>query len=288
VAPVEASDGVTNGTVTGGTHDLVFETEGGVSEISVVREFGWKVPEYREIERGDSRKEISEAWGEQTTDRYTTDVPDGDARAAVDVELGQGVNLFRVTAWPEDGNDVRVYRFRLRVKDDAKPSADVVVEPRPNGDAYRVIGTVSDDVQLAGASVRAQEGTMYRTGPVEGLPTRNEAGENTIPINERVTGTNVTLRLTDTAGRTNTIDVPVGRPDTPTERPASTTTPTANGTPTPTATPTPTPTAAPTPTATPTPQPASSGGGLWRTIVGGVGLLAIIGLALSTVSGGDF
>jgi len=285
LGPVEAETGVANGTVSGGSHELTFGTQAGVGKLTVVREYGWNVGDGREIETGDSRKEIRDAWGTQATDRYETDVADDADRATVPVELGQGVNLLRVTAWPESGTDAFTYRFRLTVDDGAKPSADVVVEPRPNGDAFRVIGTISDDVQLAAASLVVDRGGSSISLPVEGLPTRGEAGENTVPINERVTERDVRLRLTDTAGKTRVIDVQLPATPTPTATPTATATETATATANATASATPTATATTTATATATPAPESSGGGLVGTVVGAVVLLGTLAVASNAAGG---
>jgi hypothetical protein len=285
LSPVEAETGVANGTVTGGSHELEFATQPGVAEIAVVREFGWDVGDDQEIESGDRRKEIRDAWGEQATDRYEVEVGDDADRATVPVELGQGVNLLRVTAWPESGSDAYVYRFRLTVEDDEKPSADVVVEPRPNGDAYRVIGTISDDVQLAAASLVVDRGESSIGLPVEGVPSRGEADENTVSINERVTERDVQLRLTDTAGKTRVIDVQPPATPTPTATPTATATATATATPTATATATATATPTATATTTATPAPESSGGGLVGTIIGAVVLLGTLAVASNAAGG---
>jgi len=285
LSPVEAETGVANGTVSGGSHELTFATQPGVAKVTVVREHGWGVGDEQEIEAGDSRKEIRDAWGTQTTDRYETDVADDADRAALPVELGQGVNLLRVTAWPESGNDAYTYRFRLHVDDGEQPSADVVVEPRPNGDAYRVIGTISDDVQLAAASLVVDRGGSSISLPVEGVPTREDAGENTVSINERVTERDVQLRLTDTAGKTRVIDVQTPATPTPTATPTATATATPTATPNATAPATPTATATPAPTPTATPAPDSGGGGLVGTIVGAVVLLGALAVASNAAGG---
>jgi hypothetical protein len=293
LSPVEAETGVTNGTVTGGSHELTIATQPGVAEIAVVREFGWDVGDDQEIESGDTRKEIRDAWGAQETDRYELELGDDQKRATVPVELGHGTNLLRVTAFPESGHDAYNYRFRLTVEDGEKPSADVVVEPRPNGDAWRVIGEVSDDVQLAGASVRVDRGAINASLPVEGLPTREDAAEDNVTINERVSGPDVQLRLTDTAGRTRLIDVQRAAAATPTPTPTPTETPTPTATPAPTASPTPTATPTVTATTTPTPAPATSptpapdsgGGGIIGTIVGVVILLGALAVASNAAGG---
>lgn len=280
--PVEAAEtGVANATVTGGSQTLTFDVNAGVDRITVVREFGWQVGGDPDPPATDAtRKAIRDRWDQRHRERSEVDVGDDAERATVALDLGLRINLLRITSWPEDGSDPRVYRMRLIVEDAGAPTHDVHVEPRPDGNGYRVIGRISDDVQLVGASLIVADGDQTRGIPVDGVPTRAEPATDAVTINDRVPGTGVTLRLRDSAGNVNSVAVPVGTPTpTPTPTPAPTPTPT----PTPTATPAPTPTPTPTPSATATPGPTAT---TPPPDAGGGGVPLVPALAVITLAGG--
>jgi hypothetical protein len=256
--PVEAAEtGVANATVTGGSQTLVFATNAGVNRITVVREFGWQTGADPDPPATDaSRKTVRDAWDQRHRERSEVNVGDDAEQATINLDLGLRINLLRITSWPEEGDDPRVYRMRLIVEDGSQPSHDVHVEPRPDGNGYRVIGSISDDVQLIGASLTVTDGDQTRGLPVDGVPTRREPAADAVTINDRVPGTDVTLRLRDSAGNVRAAELPVGEPTpepTPTPRPTPTPTPTTAPTSTATPTPTATATATPAPTATATP-----------------------------------
>jgi len=282
VAPVEAPPGgdVTNGTVSGGTHEFRFETTAGVRKLTIERRFGWGIDE-DELPEEPTREDRRDAWDQEVIDRYETDVSDNATEAAVDVELGQGVNLLRLTVWPETGSDARVLLFQVTVRDSGAPTHDLVVERRPNGRGWRLIGSISDDVQLDGASVRVGSGRSTSSRPLGKLPARDEPGENRVTVNEPLPGPDVTVAISDTAGNRATFDPP--RRATPTATPTDTPTPTATPAATATATPAPNATASATPTNTPTdtPSPAPTRA---PEQGGGLGLLGVL-LGLTVVTG---
>jgi hypothetical protein len=275
-APVEADHGVTDGTVSGGTHDLVFATGGDVGEIVVTARSGWGADE--SVDRRDATQlELERAWSRTVSSRYETDVAAGQRQATVDdVSLAVGRNFLTVRVFDTSGAVVNEHEFELWVRDDAPPTADVVVEPMPNGERWRVVGEISDDVQVADANVTVDSSGYRRTEPVDRVPARDELAADTVSVNVAyLPAANVTLALTDTSGTTTTVDLQSTATQTSPKPATETATETATSTPTPTPTPTPAPTA----TVTPTPAPDSGGGGLVGTVVGVVLLLSILALA---------
>jgi hypothetical protein len=240
-------------TISGEAHD-----KAGISHIRIARTFKYHSDSESRDTEVDRLYETHEA--SNGTFEHTT-------------ALGTGANTVNVSVVDGDGYPTKV-GATVTVEDDTKPTTERL-DATQEGEWVHLEGWVSDNVQVD--SVRAAgQSVQVQTGERD-LDREDVELDHRVPAPE---ADNVTVRITDVAGNTREVTLPLNESaatPTATERPTATTTATSTPTATPNATATATPapnataeaTETPPPVNTPTPTPESGGTGPlgWAVVV---------------------